>query len=156
MCKRVKMRGFTVGLVAVAGLSACTSSQSDGGPGESGIGPYPTEYRAIVRDYLRKALFDPYTVRDAQISKPKQGDLYIEGTLGVHKAGWLVCFRSNSKNRIGAYTGQSDMAILIRDGRALTSTSDPTHSNYMIKKDCADERYEPFPEIEQSRQPQTR
>jgi hypothetical protein len=147
----VKARAMSVILVAAAGLSACATSQKEGGSGESGIGLYPAEYRSIVRDYLRKTLFDPYTVRDAQISKPKQGTLYVEGTLGFHGSGWLVCFRSNSKNRMGAYTGLSDTAILIRDGRVLTSTSDPTHSNYPIKKDCDDERYEPFPEMEQTR-----
>lgn len=155
MCKRYKMRALAAILVA-AGVSACTSNKSVNGVNESGIGPYPTDYRAITRDYLRKTLFDPYTVRDAQISRPKQGNLYIEGTLGVHESGWLVCFRSNSKNRMGAYTGLSDMAMVIRDGRVLTSASDPTHSNYPIKKDCDDERYEPFPEIEQARQPQAR
>lgn len=156
MCKRAKMRGIATILVATVALSGCAANLRDGGPDESGIGPYPTEYRAVVRDYLRKTLFDPYTVQDAQISRPKQGDLYVEGTLGVHEAGWLVCFRSNSKNRVGAYTGLSDMAMVIRGGRVLTSTSDPTHSNYMIKKDCSDEKYEPFPEVEQARQPQGR
>lgn len=150
MCIWVKSRATTAILMVTAGLSACATSQKEGGSGESGIGPYPAEYRVIVRDYLRKTLFDPYTVRDAQVSKPKQGALYVEGTLGVHESGWLVCFRSNSKNRMGAYTGLSDTAVLIRDGRVLTSTSDPTHSNYMIKKDCDDERYEPFLEIEQA------
>ena len=72
-------------------------------------------------------------------------------TLGIPESGWLVCFRSNSKNRMGAYTGLSDMALLIRDGRVLNSASDPTHSNYPIKKDCGDEKYEPFPEIEKAR-----
>lgn len=154
MCIWAKTRAIAAILMATAGLSACATNPRDGGSGESGVGPYPAEYRSIVRDYLRKTVFDPYTVRDAQISKPKQGALYVEGTLGLHEFGWLVCFRSNSKNRMGAYTGLSDMAVVIRDGRVLTSTSDPTHSNYPIKKDCDDERYEPFSAIEQARQQQ--
>jgi hypothetical protein len=155
MSMQLKMMAIAVIGIAVS-VVGCTANQKVAVPGESGIGQRPLEYRAIVRDYLRKTLFDPYTVRDAQISRPKPGDLYLEGTLGIHEPGWLVCFRSNAKNRMGAYTGLSDMALIIRDGRVLASASDPTHSNYMIKKDCSQEKYEPFPEIDQLRQPPSR
>lgn len=117
---------------------------------ESEAGPYPIGYKIIARDYLRKTLMDPYSVRDAQISKPKMGKLLVEGTLGAHEAGWLVCFRSNAKNSMGAYTGISDMAMVIRGDRVLTSLSDPSHSHYVVKMICDDEKFDSFPEIAES------
>ena len=116
---------------------------------EAEVGPYPNRYREIAAEYLRKTLFDPYTVRDAQISRPKMGRLFVEGSLGRYEPGWLLCFRANAKNRMGAYTGVSDTALVIRDERVLASLSDPSHSHYLVKRTCDAEPYESFPEIEQ-------
>lgn len=46
--------------------------------------------------------------------------------------------------------------MVMRGDRVLAATSDPTHSNYMIKKFCADEKYQAFPELEQARPPKGR
>ncbi len=93
-------------------------------------------------------------MRDAQIAAPKMGELYIEGTLGIHETGWVVCFRANSKNRMGAYTGLRDTALLIRGDRVLVTRTNDDGADFSLNKLCRDEKYEPFPEIEEKpRQP---
>ena len=138
-----------VGVFALALLGCDAANQKIMTADEASLGPYPTAYREMAREYLRKTMFDPYSVRDAQITKPKMGKLFIEGTLGVHESGWLVCFRSNAKNRMGAYTGISDTALVIRGDRVLASLSDPSRSHYVVKMICENEKYEPFPEMDQ-------
>src|SRR5690349_229557 len=91
--------------VSVAFLMLAGCITTDISTEEAGPAPDPTKYRMAVRDYLRTSLFDPYSVRDAQIGKPSPGSIHIEGTLR-HEAGWIVCVRANAKNRMGAYTGQ--------------------------------------------------
>lgn len=140
ICSKLCVAAAAAGAVAVI-LSGCAAT-----PNETNVGPYPTAYRELAREYLRKSLFDPYSVRDAQIATPKMGQILIEGTLR-HEAGWTVCVRANSKNRMGAYTGIKDTALLIRDGRVLGSESDPTH--YTVRNDCADAKYESFSELEE-------
>jgi len=113
----------------------------------SEVGPYPANYREIAVRYLRQTLLDPYTVRDAQISKPKMGKLFTD-TMGVSEAGWLVCFRANAKNRMGAYTGITDMVLAIRGNEVKASLGDPGKSHYVVRTTCATEAYDPFPEME--------
>lgn len=96
-------------------------------------GPMPKNYRQIVAKNLRETLFDPYSVRDAQISEPR-----------VHRAVvgplWNVCFRGNAKNRYGAYTGLKYTIYVIRDGR-ITSSADGAEYN------CRDAKFSKFNEL---------
>jgi hypothetical protein len=136
------------GAIALGGCDAANQKIMSADEGE--VGPYPIAYREMVQTYLRNTLLDPYSVRDARISKPKRGRLVVEGTLGVHEPGWLVCFRGNAKNSAGAFTGVSDIAMLIRGDRVLTSLADPTHSHYVVKMVCEQESYEPLAAIDGS------
>lgn len=47
----------------------------------------------------------------------------------------------NAKNRLGAYTGQSTMAIIMREGRVVHSVEE---TGWMF---CQGVSYEPFPEL---------
>lgn len=108
-------------------------------PNESNVGQYPAKYKEIVRDHLRKSLFDPYTARDFQIAAPKIGQVHIEGTL-THEPGWTVCYRGNAKNRMGAYTGMKESVLLIRDDLVRGTISDSDH--YDVRTNCKDVKYE--------------
>lgn len=138
---RSKIRLTTVVAAMGSVLSACAGTP----PSESEIGSYPTAYKAIAKEHLRVSLIDPYSVRDAQIAPPKPGQIHIAGTLR-HESGWAVCFRANAKNRMGGYTGNKPMVILIRNNQVLGSNQDSDH--YDVRTICADVRYEAFPEIE--------
>lgn len=119
--------------VMCAGCATAPTVENAGAP--------PTNYKEVARDYLRTALFDPYSARDMQIAPPKTGQVYIEGTF-QHANGWAVCYRTNAKNRMGAYTGLKEAVLLIRDGKVVTSNEDTGH--YDIRTNCADAKYEPI------------
>lgn len=124
-------------LVGGAMLAGCAAT-----PSETNVGQYPAKYKDVVREHLRKSLFDPYTARDFQIAPPKIGQIHIEGTLG-HENGWTVCYRGNAKNRMGAYTGLKESVILIRDDRVLGSISGDEYLG--VNAICKDAKYESFP-----------
>lgn len=117
--------------MAAIGLSGCVQTA---GPGDiASAGPRPDNYRQIVAQNLRETLFDPYSVRDAQISEPR-----------VHSAmagpRWNVCFRGNAKNRLGAYTGLDYIVFVIKDGRITASADGAALS-------CQGAAFGPFPEL---------
>ena len=60
----------------------------------------PANYRQVIAQRLRSRLFDPYSVREAAISKPQWG------VMGPHLGERLFfCVRYNAKNRFGGYIG---------------------------------------------------
>lgn len=82
-------------------------------------GPYPKNYEAIVHDWMKRTLFDPYSVRDLTIAKPVKGwrtgsPLFGEKSVNY---GWEVLVTLNAKNQLGAYTGLQTYDLIIRDGR---------------------------------------
>ena len=121
-------RAFGPKLVVTAmlgmGLLALTNCAT--APTETNAGPYPAKYREITREHLRTSLFDPYSARDFQVAQPKIGQVHVVGTL-THETGWVVCYRGNAKNRMGAYTGATEAVLLIRGDRAITSNSESGH-----------------------------
>lgn len=86
-------------------------------PDAQAIGPYPTNYKEIMKAYIVENYFDPYSMRTVAISAPRTGHLYFQ-------QGWLVCFQANAKNRLGGYVGLTKTAYLINRGRVVTSMED--------------------------------
>jgi hypothetical protein len=129
------MMRFWAGIIGCVLLAGCTST---GGPSPSTAVPDtpPANYKEITLAYLKQTLFDPYSVRDASLSIPQKGG-------SAWLSGWVTCFRANSKNRFGAYTGISDTAITIRDGKVVNAQTE------YAAMWCSKHVYEPFPEIEQ-------
>lgn len=107
---------------------------------ESASAPFPPAYRETARAYLRSTLFDPYSVRDAQIAAPKLKGSFV---LTDPSEGWTVCVRANAKNRMGAYTGLRETVLLFRGDKVASSTEGP--APYY----CGEAQYEPFPELEE-------
>jgi hypothetical protein len=99
-------------LFSVLGLAACGSTDPQV------VGPYPADYRELVREAARQAYFDPYSMRDVRIATPREGRVYFD-------RGWVVCLQANARNRMGAYTGLQYTAFLIRDGRVVNATELP-------------------------------
>lgn len=130
--------------VAIAAISACwlagcgSASQS-----AADVGPFPARYREMARDYLRKTLFDPYSVRDAEIAEPavKASIHLVDPT-----PGWTICVRYNAKNRLGAYTGMTENALLVRGDRITISLNELTRAAPTIGM-CRDAKWAPFPEL---------
>lgn len=117
-------------------LAACTSEQT---PLAAPKTLQPENYKQKVIQHVRQNYFDPYTVRDASISKP-----FAVNRIG-HGEVWFVCVRSNAKNRMGGYTGIKPTAYWFRNGEiAPTSNESSQYDDF----NCAYAQYSPFPEIE--------
>lgn len=97
------------------------------------IGPYPERYKEAIRADIRDRFFDPHSLRDVEISQPREGHIHSQ-------QGWVVCVRANGKNRFGGYTGRKNTAFLLNNGRVVTASDDfPA---------CASLPHAPWPEME--------
>jgi hypothetical protein len=81
-------------------------------------GPYPTNYKEVVMQWLNKQLIDPDSARIEFSGEPKPNDL---GTGGEAVSGYLVNFTVNARNQFGAYTGKQKHSVLIRNGEVIKS-----------------------------------
>jgi hypothetical protein len=79
-------------------------------------GPYPTNYKEIVMNWLNQQLVDAGTARIDWTGEPKPADL---GKNGQHLYGYLVTFDVNARNRFGAYTGKQKHGALIKEGQVI-------------------------------------
>jgi len=104
------LKTLTVILVCAL-LGACVT------PNPQAIGPYPTDSEQIVREHVRQAFFDPYSIRDARITPPHEGQIFFQ-------QGWIVCLEANAKNRMGGYTGLKRTAFLINNNRVVNMLAD--------------------------------
>jgi hypothetical protein len=121
-------------MIAVAGLvlSGCVTQEQVDKVMASQRSPTAAEKAAIVnasRDYF----FDPYSIRDAEIS-----DVVRLNDQGLE----AVCVKANAKNRMGAYTGRTATSVRLIKGKP-TSTLENAPACSMPQM-----RYRPFPELE--------
>lgn len=105
--------------MVVASVSALTGCQTAPAPaavsGRTDPGPYPSNLSQIMSQYVRTSFFDPYSIADTALSVPQAGTL----PYSAKGSGWIVCLRSNAKNRMGGYTGLKESAYLIQDGSVV-------------------------------------
>ncbi|QDM32697.1 hypothetical protein FNL55_16075 [Tardiphaga sp. vice352] len=100
--------------------------------------PLTPQQRAMMVSEVRAKFFDPYSIRDAQISNASPG---ADMNMNIS---YTVCVRANAKNPMGAYTGRTaTMYHLTGDGQISKAEEDAWGFC-----DLAQLRYEPFPEIE--------
>lgn len=131
-------RGAAALSVAAALLSATTACTTIGKPSTGFAEPFPANYRAIVVEGIKEYFFDPYSVRDAEISEPRVAPPFDLGG----REGWAVCLRANAKNRMGAYVGRRESVMMIAGDRVIAYTEGP--APYY----CNDASFSPFPELE--------
>jgi hypothetical protein len=93
----------------VVGLTACGMGPN---ANPDDVGPYPDNYRDIVKAEVLKDYYDPSSLQDFFIAAPFQGRLDFTD-------GWVVCFRVNAKNQLGGYTGEQEHSYLIYDGSVV-------------------------------------
>ncbi|MBY3324456.1 hypothetical protein HFO02_12710 [Rhizobium laguerreae] len=90
--------------------------------------------RSAIVQAARNVVFDPYSIRDAEISNV----VFLNPQSGIE----AVCVKANAKNQLGGYTGRQATGISIRNGTILGATQgDPR---------CLDPRlrYHRFKELE--------
>jgi hypothetical protein len=122
-----------------AGVGGCVSNSQS----TAEAGPFPARYRELAKEYLRRSLLDPYSVRDAEIAEPTvKASFYL-----VDPApGWTICVRYNAKNRLGAYTGITENALLVRGDRVSISMNELTTPTPMAGI-CRDAKWSAFTEL---------
>ncbi len=125
--KMVKRYLVSAGLLAGV-LAACAVK-----PDPQAIGPYPDDYRGVVKAYVEETFYDPYSMRNVALSNPQQGHVYFE-------QGWVVCLQANAKNRMGAYTGLKRTALLINRDRVINMMEEAPF--------CDQVTLSPWPEME--------
>ena len=107
-------------LLAVLG-TACISvgptlSREAGGA----AGPFPDDYREVVRYWIDTELMDTSSVTDLQLTKPVPG---VSKSLlfGKQKYGWFMRATFKPRDSLGVSKGKSRYALLIRDNRVVAS-----------------------------------
>lgn len=111
------MRAILIGLL----LAGCATAPL---PINRPAGPMPTPAQAeqAVRGYLARALTDPGSLQQLQITGgPWLYDWYpgfANGGGGGHEEAWLYCVEYNARNRFGGYAGlqRSAVAVRVADG----------------------------------------
>jgi hypothetical protein len=121
--------------LAVLGLAGCATADAG-----TGAEPYPANYKQIVKTYIRDNFKDPDSVRDAEIAAPlpSKGPSLLPVTGEFTSGYWVVCLKTNAKNSFGAYTGKTEMALLVRRGQVANMWDKMTFLA------CEGAKYEPF------------
>jgi len=106
----------------------------------------PASYRETVATHVRESFFDPYSIRDAEISEPVFRTAIFDGVTPIPRRAWIVCVRANAKNRMGAYSGRQFTAFVFdREAIALSlSGKEPSQAS----QHCSTATLQPFQEIE--------
>jgi hypothetical protein len=104
---------LAVGMIFADNLNAQTPSVDP-----ERYGPYPTNYKELIMQWLNKQLIDPDSARIEWNGEPKPSDVG-KGSEAV--SGYLVNFTVNARNRFGAYTGKQKHSVLIRNGEVIKS-----------------------------------
>jgi len=105
--------GLALGITFVSSLNAQTPSADT-----ARYGPYPTNYKELIMQWLNKQLIDPDSARIEWSEEPKQSEMG-KGSEAV--SGYLVNFTVNARNRFGSYTGKQKHSVLIRNGAVIKS-----------------------------------
>lgn len=106
--------------------------------------PASAAERSAIVAHIKNTYFDPYSIRDAEISSA------VEGTGIDSSKAPMICVYENAKNRMGAYTGRTGtIYYFTADGKIGRSTS--SSDSVFVEPFCKDSRlrYVAFSEIEQ-------
>lgn len=132
-------------MIAALGLAGCAASgprtqaeaiQQAETEEQSIAANVPSDYRLQIADDFKRTLKDPYSIRDAEITKP--GSAFIGLAFGGHAI--TVCARLNAKNSFGGYTGQQNYKYIFREKRIAESMPAGPH-------ECIGRPFGPFPEV---------
>jgi len=110
---------------------------------QADYGQYPENIEGIVKNYINQSFFDPYSVRDLRIEKPKQSWYRPAGFREQPIYGYETRVYCNAKNRMGGYTGLKKTFCFIRNGRVIAFGDENEYEwlKYNDKFDSMPERY---------------
>jgi len=85
----------------------------------SPCGDPPTDPTEIVKKYIDKAFFDPWSAHFEVTGTPQRVSLpgHFNGTRAQPMCAWEIKYRVNGKNKFGGYIGWKNESIYYRDGK---------------------------------------
>ncbi|MFW6129896.1 MAG: hypothetical protein ACOC56_01855 [Atribacterota bacterium] len=86
------------------------------------VGPYPENYKKIVKSYFNEVLIDSPSARYEWVQEPYKGCMPKMMYVGNVDYGYIVIVKVNAKNRMGGYTGKTPYALLIRNGKVINKS----------------------------------
>lgn len=105
--------------VVVSALAGCATPPTQQEISSADYGPEPSNYQAVIKDYMASALKDPESARYEFYRKTTE-----KGFSGNPRTyGWVTCFNVNAKNSYGGYTGMQKYFVLIRHNVVVTALS---------------------------------
>jgi hypothetical protein len=120
------------GIIIAVSLTACGGSGQVRSSGDDDVGPYPTNWKSIVKSYIQNNYLDPRSVTQSEAAPP------FRKTTPFYDFGWMVCIRNNAKNQFGGYTGRRITELGIKRGRVV----DVDDKSDLF---CRDAKFEPLP-----------
>lgn len=113
--------------ILVFSLLALTGCQTGGYPvpdkaelQKADFGQPPADHESTIKTELNNTLFDPYSIRDLKISKPKKAWYIANKYYGPKHFGYASTVSYNAKNRYGAYAGKKIYTYLLKNDAILT------------------------------------
>lgn len=114
--KSILLIGFaTASLIYM--LSACATMPTQEQIANADYGPFPGNYQEIIKSYMERLLFDPYSAVYSNWRGPAQG--FSGGNFVQTAYGYRVCVDINAKNRMGGYVGTKRRYFLINSDRVV-------------------------------------
>ena len=109
-------------LLLVAGLGTACISVGPTLSREAGrsAGPFPDDYREVVRYWIDTELMDTSSVTDLQLTKPVPG-VSKPVLFGKQTYGWFMRATFRPRDSLGISKGKSRYALLLRGNRVVAS-----------------------------------
>lgn len=124
----------TLSFAGLIALGGCVSTQI-----ERSAMPVTSNIRAQIVSQVRDTWKDPYSIRDAEISRAWQPQGYTGGR-------YAVCIRANAKNSFGGYTGRQISCFGFENGVMIGGQSGAPIS-MATEQDNSILAWQPFPEL---------
>ena len=94
-------------------LFSCLTYGCAVSPNSKLIGPWPTDYKEIIKVHVLRTYFNPYSLRNVKISTPTPGYLFF-------REGYIACLEAKADYRAEGYTGRlRRTAFLIKYGTVV-------------------------------------
>lgn len=113
---------YLLSFLSALAVSACATLPSPVEIESAEIGPYPSNYEALVKAFYAVQLKDPESAMYRGFTQPKR--MAIGDRINGAKIGYLVCATVNARNSFGGYTGYKTDAFLIRDEKLVQYIQD--------------------------------
>ena len=118
------MRKLIILSIVVIALGGCATilPPSPDTIAKADYGTFPENYKELAQKWINETFFDPYSVRDLEISYPTK--TFIRVPFDKTYYGYMIKVTCNAKNRMGGYVGKKTMNLFICNGVIMRQWED--------------------------------